>query len=413
MREKEFTMRPSFALIVLVVLLTVALPAAVSGRTWLIEDDGSGDAPTIQAGIDSAAAADTVLLAEGTFTGPGNRDIDFAGKAITVRSDAASVYDCMVDCQGSSGDPHAAFIFDNNETASSVLENITITGGYRSSAGAVAVYYSSPTITGCVFAGNTAATAGGALDMINSVATLTNCHFISNLSLSAGGAVFMEGSSPTMTDCNFSWNNAVHNGGALDCHGNSPSMTGCIFQRNSGERGGAVHMDNGCTASFAYCRFSDNRSAAVGAAVRCSGSSPTFENCSFAADSAGSGGVIHLGNADAPGFTNTVVAFSKAGSAVECDGVGTGVGLACCDIYGNAGGDWVGCIAVHAGINGNMSSDPRFCNIPTGDLRVEECSPCMPDHNDCGVFIGAQGQGCGCGESTEPTTWGAIKATYR
>lgn len=134
-------MKSSF---ILVVLLVLSLPAAGGARTWLIKDDGTGEAPNIQAGIDSAAAADTVLLVDGTYTGPGNREMNFNGKAITVRSESGDCNTCTIDCEGSSGDPHMAFTFNHGETSTSVLESITITGAYGSSSGAVGIYGCSP-----------------------------------------------------------------------------------------------------------------------------------------------------------------------------------------------------------------------------------------------------------------------------
>ena len=47
-------------------LALLASPPA-SARTWYIKLDGSGDAPTIQAGIDSAAVGDSVILEGGTW----------------------------------------------------------------------------------------------------------------------------------------------------------------------------------------------------------------------------------------------------------------------------------------------------------------------------------------------------------
>ncbi|MHC4501634.1 MAG: hypothetical protein ACYS21_21310 [Planctomycetota bacterium] len=65
---------------------------------------------TIQKAIDSAFNGDTVIVADGTYTGPGNRDIDFLGKAITVRSESGPE-NCIIDCENSG----RGFYFDDGE----------------------------------------------------------------------------------------------------------------------------------------------------------------------------------------------------------------------------------------------------------------------------------------------------------
>jgi len=106
----------------------------------------------------------------------------------------------------------------------------------------------------------------------------------------------------------------------------------------------------------------------------------------------------------------TIVAFSASGRGVYThDAI-----LTCCDIYGNAGGDWVGEIASQYGINGNISYDPLFCDPENLDFTLHADSPCAPfspPNPECDL-IGAWPVGCGP-TPTVATTWGQIKTLFK
>ncbi len=117
--------------------------------------------PTIQAAIDDCNDGDTVLVAPGTYTGDGNRDIDFKGKAITVKSENGPET-CIIDCNGTPDEYHRGFVFYYGEDANSVLQGFTVTNGYiKGNGGAILCQMSSPSILRCIISENTARSGGG------------------------------------------------------------------------------------------------------------------------------------------------------------------------------------------------------------------------------------------------------------
>jgi hypothetical protein len=180
------------------VLLLV--PAAVRAATIHVP----ADEPTIQAGITAARDGDEIVLADGTYRGPGNYDIDFSGKAITVRSATGDPEACVIDCGDSSGPVYrrSGFRFRSGEGSDSVLEAVTVTRGWSESGGAVSAFESSPTIRGCNFRNNTTA-----LHFSSSSAVVEDCLIVENLAgaFSRGGIVAYT-SNIVLRRCTISYN---------------------------------------------------------------------------------------------------------------------------------------------------------------------------------------------------------------
>src|SRR5262245_11743605 len=99
-----------------------------------------GDYALIADAIFHANTGDTVLLADGTYN---EHDLDFGGKAITVRSQSDDPTKCSLDCQQLG----RGFTFQSGETAASVLRGITIRNGTAYFGGGIYNFQSTPTIT--------------------------------------------------------------------------------------------------------------------------------------------------------------------------------------------------------------------------------------------------------------------------
>lgn len=110
----------------MLLLSSLALAGPARGETYILKPDGTGDFPEIQAAIDGSVDGDEILLTDGVFSGRGNREVYFWGKALTVRSQSGIPERCIIDPEGSLGMPRAAFLFENGEGPDSVIRDMTI-----------------------------------------------------------------------------------------------------------------------------------------------------------------------------------------------------------------------------------------------------------------------------------------------
>jgi hypothetical protein len=117
-----------------------------------------------------------IWVADGVF-GRRNIEIDFRGKAITVRSENGPA-SCIIDCQAEG----RAFYFHTGETPNSILDGFTITnGGHADYGGGIRCMGSSPTIKNCILARNSAEQFGGGLcNCYDSNPVVMNCTFEDN-----------------------------------------------------------------------------------------------------------------------------------------------------------------------------------------------------------------------------------------
>ncbi|MHC4166726.1 MAG: right-handed parallel beta-helix repeat-containing protein [Planctomycetota bacterium] len=213
-----------------------------------VDDDELADFSIIQAAIDDADPGDTIVIGPGIYRGMGNRDIDFHGKAITVcstnPSDPMIVSATVIDCEGSPTEYHRAFIFQNNEDEYSIIDGLTLIGGYADQGGAIDCKPGcSPVIKNCVIRGNVAAEIdGGGINCITSTAKILNCLIEDNTAFGYGGGVnSCEGADITISNCIIRNNSSGDDGGGYQsCRGHA-TVTGCLFEGNiSGGEGGGI-----------------------------------------------------------------------------------------------------------------------------------------------------------------------------
>ncbi len=407
----------------LAVLLVPALLSASVGMAAAATLDVPANYPTIQAAVTAAAPGDTVVVADGTYSGAGNRDIDFGGKSLTVQSASGDPARTIIDCGGAASadgsSSHRGFYFHSGETGA-VVSGLTVENGYESAAstvlngqsgGGICVVNASPLIQNCAIknctvAVNTTNGGGGVYDyggatklvnctisgnsgvgVSNGTGTLSHCVISDNLN-GSGGGVFNYGEG-TVTGCTITGNTAANSGGGVY---NIGTLINCTISGNTsaatggGSGGGGVYEDGGTLTS---CTVSGNSASGLGGGVFIQGPG-TLTNCLLVGNTAAAGGGV----------------FSNTGTMTNCTVTGNTAqnwggfynnryasGVTNCIFYGDTGGEIGSTIDLvfldHCDVQGGYSggriagdsaiidADPLFVSAAGGDLHLQAGSPCI------------------------------------
>ncbi|MCK4340196.1 MAG: right-handed parallel beta-helix repeat-containing protein [Phycisphaerae bacterium] len=400
----------------------------VYAHVHIVKPGGGGDFATIQSAIDSSSVVNGDIVELWTnggsdpFTGTGNRNIDFSGKAVTIRSktgnwgrwtSATSRYyeqggacDTVIDCNANAADTARGFLFNSGEGTDSVLEGVTITDGYTSMYGG-AIYgptNAEPTIVNCIMHHNESANGGAIAGNNNFRAWFVQCIICTNTARQKGGGAFCNLSStysPFFVQCWINNNEAIDGGGMYlkDCVTNCCT---CLFSDNAATSTGGAFVSDNSTNVMCHSKFTGNTAGSKGCVARLINSSTVdFYYCTITNNGSSSQQIdaaISVGTGCTVIAEQTIVANTKGGQAVAGEGTATATFTAC-NVYGNSGGDWVGLIEGQdedeRGRGAcNFSADPLFCGVGFGDLTVGSGSPCTPEHNCCGLNVGYVTVGC-------------------
>ena len=160
----------------------------------------------IKTAIEQSEDGDRIILAEGVYTGQGNTNLGFGGKAIEIcsrkPSDPEVISNTIIDANGSD----RVFYFRDDEDENSIVRGLTIRNG-------------------------SANYGGGIYCFNNSSPSIEQCFIISN-EADYGGGVCCVASSPIFKNCVIRGNEADF-GGAFSCRHSEIRVINCTIVDNS------------------------------------------------------------------------------------------------------------------------------------------------------------------------------------
>jgi predicted outer membrane repeat protein len=306
---------------ILLAVLLIATGTVCQARTIYVDANGTGDYPTIQDAVNDSNNGDVIILQPGTYTGNGNRDIDFLGKAITVRStdpnDPCIIAETIIDCQEDTINKHRGFKFVTGEDANSILRGITIIDGnapfenifgdVNTYGGSVFCYEGSPTIKNCIMKNNSAS-RGGAIYCGLSAAIIKDCVFMNNTASYHGGAILCRQSQVIISKSSFQSNSATYYGGAIYSKDGNEIIKDCNVLLNQGKYGGGIYSNSAATIQNCIINFNTGFYFGGGIFVV---NNTIIKDCIINYNQGLNGGGVDFGYSSDPVITNCIISGNR------------------------------------------------------------------------------------------------------
>ena len=342
---------------VMLISIIVGNFSTAVGGTYYVSTNGANVAPfdswtnaarAIQSAIDIAANGDYILIGPGVYTGEGNRDIDFHGKAIRVESQSGASA-TILDIQGTQSEPHRAFRFSHQESNEAQIRGLTMIHGYGPKdvltndgelywyvGGAIYCVSSSPRIVECVFSNNYAE-YGSAIQLWDqSHAQIERCRVIGNRAQSWGSAIYI-----------YKYCNAF--------------VSNCIVAYN---KGCGIGIDFGCSVMLANSLIHHQTNVLEGGGISIGNSHCRIFNCTITENYAASGGGLDTWYCYSQPRIENCIFWGNTPSEAQISGTTTALVFSSCIQNGYIG-------------TSVLTNDPRFVNASAGDYHLLPNSPCI------------------------------------
>jgi parallel beta-helix repeat protein len=353
-----------------------------------------GDQPTIQAAIDVASNGDTVLVAPGTYAD----NINFAGKAITVRSSNGSKVTIIDGAQKNS-----VVTFNHSETNKAVLKGFTIQNGRADEGGGIAIENSAPTILNNTITHNAGCNGigigvGFASPIIRKNKITFNAQSGCSGGIGGGGISLRGAASAQILGNTISDNSMGADGGGISLFAaGTPLIQGNLIRRNqSGGSGGGIVMFNQSDANIIDNIITNNSAFAGGGIYWLTPSGtrgPHLVNNTLVANNSVStqGSEIFADGFDINALVINTIIVGKIGQTAFFCGNFNDVnppGIQFNDVYNPSGSTYGGICTDPTGSNGNISADPTFAG--KANFRLKAGSPAIDAGNNAAPDLPAK-----------------------